>query len=272
MPLEQTALYLETADAARVVDLLGPVFAQQCEAVRRPSAELRIAALQGWTVVLGAEALDGLAIVAEGLSRELHVRAAALELTGAAFRWQFAPFRDGKRLRPGGFAAGPAADGSMPLYPDAELEAYRALRGLGVPAALALLTPDGLGAADSVIAEQVLRWEQGALAGHSRELKSPPHPEASPPVRLFAPSNEAPGIYFEPRAVSGRVGLEGLQHLLSLEEAYRQRAFHAALQSLDVRFIYRRADDSVLDPARELQRLQERGEPSLLTRLLRRER
>src|SRR5579863_8606717 len=141
MPLEHTALYLQTADDMAVADLIGPVFAQQCEAVKRPAAELRIAALEGWTAVLGAEALDGLNIMAEGLSRELEVTAAAVELTAAAFRWQVAPFRDGKRLRPSGFGAPTLATGQpMPHYPDAELEAYRALREVGVPAALALIT------------------------------------------------------------------------------------------------------------------------------------
>ncbi len=269
MPLEQTALYLETPEATRVAELLGPVFAQQCEAVKRPAAELRLAALQGWTVVRGAEALDGLNILAEGVSRELHVTAAALELTGAAFRWQLAPFRDGNRVRPAGFGAVPSVAGGMPLYPDAELEAYSALRALGVPAAAALLTPEALGEKGDPVAEQVLRWEGGALSGHSRELRPPTHPEASPPVRLLPPTEA--GIHLEPRAVAGRASAEVLQRLLALEEAYRARAFEAALQSLDVRFVYRRVDGELFEPARELQRLQG-AEPSLLTRLLRRER
>lgn len=272
MPLDQTALYLETADAARVVELLGPVFAQQCEAVKRPAAELRIAALQGWTVVQGAEAVDGLTIVAEGLSRELHVTAAATELTGAAFRWQFAPFRDGRRVRPVGFGPPPEGNEPMVRYPDAELELYRALRGLGVPAAVALLTPEALGEKGPPILEQVLRWEGGALSGHSRELRPSAHPEADPPVRLLPPTREAPGIHFEPRAVAGRTSEESVQHLLALEGTYRARAFAAALQSLDVRFVYSRADGSVLEPARELARLQESGDVPLLVRLLRRHR
>jgi hypothetical protein len=270
VPLEQTALYIETPEATRVVDLLGPVFAQQCQAVKRPAAELRVVAAEGWTVVQGAEALDGLKILAEGLSRELQVTVAALELTGAAFRWQFAPFRDGKRLRPAGFGAAPSTDGPMPLYPDAELEAYRALRGLGVPAALALQTSAALGERGAPVAEHVLRWEGSSLVGQSQELRLAAHPEAEPPVRLLPPTPA--GVYIEPRAVSGRAAPEALQRLLALEEAYRARAFEAALQSLDVRFVYRRADGDSLDPDRELQRLQEGGEPSLLTRLLRRER
>jgi hypothetical protein len=273
VPLEQTALYLETADVARVVDLLGPVFAQQCEAVSRLAAELRVSTLHGWTVVLGAEALDGLRILAEGLSRELHVTAAAVELTAAAFRWQLAPFRDGKRLRPSGFGPPPpAADEPMPLYPDAELEAYRALGAVGVPAAVALLTAEALGERAAPVSENVLRGEGGALSGHTRELRAPAHPEADPPVRLLPPTDEAPGIHFEPRAVAGRAGAQALQRLQALEEAYRTRAFEAAQQSLDIRFVYRRADGSVLDPVRETSRPQARDDDSLLARLLRRSR
>ncbi|HUB05588.1 MAG TPA: hypothetical protein VMB50_01230 [Myxococcales bacterium] len=260
MALDHVALYVETGDAARLAEILGPVFAQQCESVRRPAAELRLVSFDGWTAALGAEALDGRAILAEGLSRELSVRAAAVELQGAAFRWQLAPFERGKRLRPSGFGAPVlAADEPMPLYLDAELEAYRGLLAIGVAPALALLTPDSSGEPRGALS---VRWDGAQRRDEASELRAAPHPEATPPVALAATPE---GQVLEPRVVSGRPTAPALRRLLDLEAAYQERA------RVPLRFVYRHAPENQdFRVARELAQLTEGDRPSLLSRWLRR--
>ncbi len=326
--LDHTALYVETPDAARLAGLVGPVFAQQCEEIRRPAAELRFVSLGGWTLVLGAEALDGRAILAEGLSRELSCRAAAVELVGAAFRYQLAPFQGGQRLRAAGFGAPALAAGApMPLYPDAELEAYRRLVELGVPPALALLRTcepisgpsqgdeprqglalalpvlalppdarrdaeaypllvrrrrggeaDGPGSATwrrEGIGSQVhgpgqgeplpclaVRWDGKERHDEPSELRPCAHPEGEPPVLLQAPPEGEP---LEPRVVSGKANVPALRQLLELERVYQARA------GVPVRFMYRHAPENVdFFVARELAKLTEGEQPSLLSRLFKR--
>ncbi|MHB8419111.1 MAG: hypothetical protein ACYDCL_13625 [Myxococcales bacterium] len=260
MALDHVALYVETGDPSRLASLLGPVFAQQCEAVRRATAELQLVTLGGWTAVLGAEALDGRIILAEGLSREVSGRAAALELTAAAFRWQFAPFRSGERLRPAGFGAAPQPGAPMPLYPDAELEAFHRLVDLGVPPALALLTPDALGEPGEPLPSLRICWGGASALLEPGELRPPAHPASEPPVRLvIGPAGER----LEPRVVSGRPNAPALQRLLALEAAYCERA------TAPVRFLYRHAPENEdFYVARELAGLSEVGRPSLLSRLL----
>jgi hypothetical protein len=212
--------------------------------------------------------LDGLHILAEGLSRELQIQVASVELAATAFRWQVTAFRAGLRMSQVGFGGQPVAeDGPMPVYPDAELKAYRALLGVGVPATLALWTPEAVGAKGPAVVEDVVHWD-GRAAGHAtRQSRAVGHPDAEPPVRLLP--SAADGVVFEPRAVGGRATVEALRGLLALEKAYRGRV-PATQQSLDLRFVYQRKDETELDPMRELRRLEDGEGDSLLARILRR--
>lgn len=267
MALALTSLYLKTRVGLEgVADLLGPVFEQQCAEVGRGALELRLVEAGGWIAVLGAEALEGRTILTEALSRELGGRALLVELLGGAYRYRVECFDRGA-VQPGS-AFEPSVGGGdpMPLYVDAEAEAYRALSEAELPEALSLLSPDASGAPGATLPLLALRWDGRALARFGGGgLRTAQRPAGSAPVvltRIEAAARRRTGI--EPRAVAGRVSVEALRRLLELEAACRAR-LQAVEPEFELRFLYRRSNGDELDVAHELDRIEH---PSALRRFL----
>ncbi len=267
MAHEQTALYVESGAGGveAVAELIGPVFRQQRES-DETAADIVLLERSGWTLVLGAAAIEGREILAEGLSRELGGRAVALDLWGAAPRYSVVARAAGKALLERGWRPEAGPRDPMPRYPDVELDAFAALRNSGVPADLALACPDAVGTPGEPLEALVIR-SGGEPALERRELWLPRTPSVGPPVRLSR-LEPGDGIHLdralEPRAVHGVPNAAALRRLLDLEAAYRERVLVAAGRPLDVRFLYRRASGEPLDLAREAERFEA---PSLIRRL-----